>query len=53
MIGGIAGTQGVVHDCAVKPILNLIRPKYINRAERAVKQDVRFRFAIDMASARA
>ena len=56
MIGGIAETQEVIDYCAARNIkadVELIRPDQIDRAyDRVVAKDVRYRFVIDMASAR-
>jgi alcohol dehydrogenase (NADP+) len=56
MIGGIAETQEVIDYCAARNItadIELIRPDAINRAyERVVNKDVRYRFVIDMTSAK-
>jgi uncharacterized zinc-type alcohol dehydrogenase-like protein len=57
VIGGIAETQEVIDYCAsrhIKADIELIRPGDINRAyDRVMNKDVRFRFVIDMASAKA
>lgn len=57
VIGGIAETQEVIDYCAARNIkadIELIRPDQINQAyERVVKKDIRYRFVIDLASAKA
>jgi uncharacterized zinc-type alcohol dehydrogenase-like protein len=54
MIGGIAETQEMLDFCAEHGIvadIELIRMDEINRAfERMLKNDVRYRFVIDMRS---
>ena len=56
VIGGIAETQQVIDYCAARNIkadIELIRPDQISRAyDRVVNKDVRYRFVIDMASAK-
>ncbi len=57
LIGGIAETQEVIDYCAARSIkadIELIRPDQINQAyERVVNKDIRYRFVIDIASAKA
>ncbi len=57
VIGGIAETQEVIDYCAARNIkadIELIKPDQINQAfDRVVKKDVRYRFVIDLASAKA
>jgi uncharacterized zinc-type alcohol dehydrogenase-like protein len=57
VIGGIAETQEVIDYCAARNIgadIELIRPDQINQAfERVIGKDVRYRFVIDFASAKA
>lgn len=57
VIGGIAETQEVIDYCAARNIkadIELIKPDQINQAfDRVVKKDVRHRFVIDLASAKA
>ena len=56
-IGGIAETQEMLDFCAkyrIAPEIEMIRMQDINQAfERLLKQDVRYRFVIDMASLKA
>lgn len=56
VIGGIAETQQVIDYCAARNIkadIELIRPDQISQAyDRVVSKDVRYRFVIDMASAK-
>jgi uncharacterized zinc-type alcohol dehydrogenase-like protein len=56
-IGGIAETQEMLDFCAAHKIVSdieLIPIQKINEAwERLVKQDVKYRFVIDMASLKA
>ena len=57
VIGGIAETQEVIDYCGARNIkadIELIRPDQINQAfERVVNKDIRYRFVIDVKSARA
>lgn len=57
MIGGIAETQEVIDHCFARkiyPDVELITPDKIDAAyQRVVDKDVRFRFVIDFASAKA
>jgi uncharacterized zinc-type alcohol dehydrogenase-like protein len=57
MIGGIAETQEVIDYCAARNIkadVELVRPDQVNQAfDRVVRKDVRYRFVIDLASAKA
>ncbi|MFT3997178.1 MAG: NAD(P)-dependent alcohol dehydrogenase [Asticcacaulis sp.] len=57
MIGGIAETQEVIDYCFarnIKPDVELIRPDQIGMAyDRVMKKDIRYRFVIDFASAKA
>jgi uncharacterized zinc-type alcohol dehydrogenase-like protein len=56
LIGGIAETQEMLDFCGANGIacdIELIRMDQINEAwERVLKQDVKYRFVIDMASLR-
>ena len=53
-IGSIAETQEMLDFCAqhnITPDIEMIRMDHINEAwERMIKQDVRYRFVIDMAT---
>ena len=57
MIGGIAETQEVIDYCAARGIkadVELVRPDQVNQAfDRVVRKDVRYRFVIDLATAKA
>ena len=57
VIGGTAETREVIDFCAARNIkadIELIRPDQINQAfDRVLKKDVRYRFVIDFASAKA
>ena len=57
VIGGIAETQEVIDYCAARSIkadIELIRPDQINQAfDRVVNKDIRYRFVVDIASAKA
>ena len=54
LIGGIAETQEMLDYCAAKNItsdVEVIPMSYINEAyERMIKNDVKYRFVIDMSS---
>jgi uncharacterized zinc-type alcohol dehydrogenase-like protein len=56
LIGGIAETQEMLDFCGANGIacdIELIRMDQVNEAwERVLKQDVKYRFVIDMASLR-
>ena len=56
-IGGMPETQEVVDYCCkngIRPQIELIRPNQITAAYlRVEKKEVRYRFVIDLASARA
>jgi alcohol dehydrogenase (NADP+) len=56
-IGGMPETQGMIDFCAVRGIVadvEMIRIQDINKAyDRLLRNDVRYRFVIDMASLKA
>ena len=56
VVGGVAETQQVIDYCAARNIkadIELIGPEQINQAyDRVVNKDVRYRFVVDLASAR-
>jgi D-arabinose 1-dehydrogenase-like Zn-dependent alcohol dehydrogenase len=57
VIGGIAETQDVIDYCGARSIkadIELIRPDQINKTfERVINKNIRYRFVIDVKSARA